>query len=365
MFSKPIVSLIAALTGLFVIALSPASSTAAAKDSAADKIADKAALVDLNSATADELEQLPGVGAATAKKIIAGRPYASVDDLSRAGISKATLAKIEPLVTVSKAAAIKAPAKTAPEKDAEAPKVAAGDKVNLNTATEKDLEELPGVGPATAKKIVAGRPYKSFDDLSQAGISKTTLAKIEPLVTVADAAPVKSPARTTPEKDADAPKVAAGDKVDLNTATAKELEELPGVGPATSKKIIAGRPYKSVDDLAKAGISEKELAKLSPLVTVEEAAPAKTRVTSDSEKEAPAKTAEARTPPVKGMVWVNTVTKIYHKEGDSWYGKTKTGKFMTEADAIAAGYTESKQDKKKDKADDAKEDSKARSDSSK
>ena len=52
---------------------------------------------------------------------------------------------------------------------------------------------------------------------------------------------------------------------------------------------------------------------------------------------------EARTPPAPGMVWVNTATKIFHREGDPWYGKTKEGKFMTEADAIQAGYRVSKQ----------------------
>ena len=40
----------------------------------------------------------------------------------------------------------------------------------------------------------------------------------------------------------------------------------------------------------------------------------------------------------KGMVWVNTSTKAYHKEG-KYFGKTKHGKFMTEDDAKAAGYT--------------------------
>ena len=48
-------------------------------------------------------------------------------------------------------------------------------------------------------------------------------------------------------------------------------------------------------------------------------------------------------PPAKGMVWVNTETRVFHREGDRWYGNTKHGKYMTEADALKAGYRESKQ----------------------
>jgi hypothetical protein len=47
-------------------------------------------------------------------------------------------------------------------------------------------------------------------------------------------------------------------------------------------------------------------------------------------------------PPAKGMVWVNLETKVYHYEGDQWYGKTKRGQYMTEADAIKAGYRAAK-----------------------
>ena len=44
----------------------------------------------------------------------------------------------------------------------------------------------------------------------------------------------------------------------------------------------------------------------------------------------------------KGLVWVNTATQVYHKDGQ-FYGKTKQGKFMTEADAQKAGYHPAKQ----------------------
>lgn len=45
-----------------------------------------------------------------------------------------------------------------------------------------------------------------------------------------------------------------------------------------------------------------------------------------------------------GMVWVNTESRVYHKPGTRWYGKTKQGKYMTEADAVKAGYHPAKKD---------------------
>jgi hypothetical protein len=44
----------------------------------------------------------------------------------------------------------------------------------------------------------------------------------------------------------------------------------------------------------------------------------------------------------KGLVWVNLNTKVYHAGGD-FFGKTKSGKFMTQAEAEKAGYKAAKE----------------------
>lgn len=66
---------------------------------------------------------------------------------------------------------------------------------------------------------------------------------------------------------------AAGGPVDINRATATELEELPGVGPATAEAIIAHReqngPFTSVDDLIDVrGIGDAKLEQIRPQATV-------------------------------------------------------------------------------------------------
>jgi competence protein ComEA len=246
--------------------------------------------VNLNTASEKELQALPGVGEATAKKIVAGRPYSSVDDLAKAGVSQSTISKLRSSVTVGGAAAAPAPpAASKSSKSGAAPAPAAASKsskssaapatpavapVDLNTASLKDLEELPGVGEATAKKIVAGRPYSSVDDLAKAGVSKSTIEKLRSSATVSGAAAAPAAASKSSKSSA-APATPTAAPVDLNTASLKDLEELPGVGEATAKKIVAGRPYSSVDDLAKAGVSKSTIEKLRPAATVSGAAAAR------------------------------------------------------------------------------------------
>ncbi len=58
-----------------------------------------------------------------------------------------------------------------------------GDCVNINSASTKELESLPGIGAAYAQRIVEGRPYSSKTDIKKVkGIGDKTYAKFESLI---------------------------------------------------------------------------------------------------------------------------------------------------------------------------------------
>lgn len=69
-------------------------------------------------------------------------------------------------------------------------------------------------------------------------------------------------------------KQAQAGPIDLNNATTQELQSISGIGPVLAAKIMAGRPYKSVDDLLRVtGMGPKLLEKIRPNLVVK--APAK------------------------------------------------------------------------------------------
>jgi len=115
-------------------------------------------------------------------------------------------------------------------------------RIDINSATEAQLDSLPGIGPVRAKAIVAGRPYTDVKELETKKVLTTgVLAGIIDLIALAN----------------------------INTSSAADLQRtLPGIGDVRSKAIVAGRPYATPDDLvAKKVLTQGALDGIKTLIT--------------------------------------------------------------------------------------------------
>lgn len=131
------------------------------------------------------------------------------------------------------------------EREAATP-LAPGERIDPNTASEAQLRRLPRVGPALAQRIIARREsrgaFRSLADLdSVPGIGPALLAAIAPHVTLPPA-----PSAPPPGARALQPRRAAADTptrqtIELNSASAAELQTLPGVGPVLAERIVEWR----------------------------------------------------------------------------------------------------------------------------
>lgn len=98
---------------------------------------------------------------------------------------------------------------------------------------------------------------------------KTTGPRALPLANTRSATPAFRPSSTTVgpvevKKSHAKEKIELG-RIDINTATEKELKMIPGVGSVMASRIIAARPFRSADDLKKvSGIGDIKYVKIRP-----------------------------------------------------------------------------------------------------
>jgi competence protein ComEA len=170
-------------------------------------------------------------------------------------------------------------------------------RIDLNHAERPELLQIPGIGEALAQRIEEHRrahgAFRSVDELTLVrGIGPATLDRVRSWVQVspianADAAESAEPAGKRPlsQKAVATPRSLGGRKtgskkeagltepIDINRATAVELQRLAGIGPKISQRIVEERrkgPFKSVEDLRRVqGIGPKTLERLRAYVTVQ------------------------------------------------------------------------------------------------
>jgi hypothetical protein len=108
------------------------------------------------------------------------------------------------------------------------------------------------------------------------------------------------------------------------------------------KHFIAGAAVAAALTLSGSALAFQAAAQKAPAAAPAPAAAAPAPKASKAAPTPPPSDKDIADARAKGMVWVNTSTKVYHKDGE-YYGKTKQGKFMTQADADKAGYKAAKE----------------------
>jgi DNA uptake protein ComE-like DNA-binding protein len=99
--------------------------------------------------------------------------------------------------------------------------------IDINSADAKALDALPGVGPARAAAIIAGRPYADKHDLvARKVLPANVFSDIEDRIAL----------------------------VNVNTASAADMAKiLPNIGPVRAAAIVKARPYATPQDLVTKG----------------------------------------------------------------------------------------------------------------
>jgi competence protein ComEA len=183
--------------------------------------------VDVNSADLETLETLPGVGAATAKKIVAGRPFSSLSDLENVkGLSKAKVDKLKDKVTFGATA----PSESAPSSKSSHAKSKNTSSANSGAASSEGSGTVTGAGSERAAKT-----------------GSASAGSVE--------------------------KLAPGQQLNINTASASELEKIPGIGPTKAQAIVDYRTqngnFKSIEDIEKVkGIKSGVFSKAKDYIKV-------------------------------------------------------------------------------------------------
>ena len=154
----------------------------------------------------------------------------------------------------------------------EVPAVNIERRININSATQKELESLPGIDSETAQRIINFRKAKGDFATPEAltkvrGISHAKLQNILPLIkaerTVKVVQQQKSSKSSSP----------ASSLVDINTASVSRLDTLPGISLTLARRIVDYRNthglFRSPEELLKvSGMNRTRLERIIPHITL-------------------------------------------------------------------------------------------------
>lgn len=181
-------------------------------------------IVDPNVASEADLAKLPHMNASTSKALVNRRPFLSMtalDEFLRTqGLTRAQLTDVYDRMFV---------------------------QINLNTATNEEIQLIPRMGPRMLHEFLEYRPYKSlavFHREIDKYVDDSELARLEQYVFV---------------------------PIDLNTASDADILTIPGIGARMLREFKEYRPYKAMDQFRREigkYVSKEEVARLERYVAI-------------------------------------------------------------------------------------------------
>jgi competence protein ComEA len=158
-------------------------------------------------------------------------------------------------------------------------KLAPGERIDPNVAGEVELDRLPGVGPALARAILRSRqiegPFHSLEEMERVpGLGSRSVRRLAPYVDLPETAgSSRSPGGEVGKSSQPESRDKWKEGLDLNRASAEELEALPGIGPSRAQAVVRWRAehgsFRNLEDLLEVpGIGPATLERLRSLVVV-------------------------------------------------------------------------------------------------
>ena len=235
------------------------------KSPPAESIDPKTEKINLNTADEKIIAAAKGVGAKLAAELVKNRPFRTWDEVAKVQ----AIGQGKRLEILKSEFDLKAAVTVTHDKGEKEKKVAKGDKIDLK---KSDAPAKPVI--VTSPKSAAlekPQPVKPTAHVTPEPVAPVAVSKPDataPTASIKPAAP-KAVAVEKPE----AAKLAPGAKININTATAEEIDQLPDIGPVKAKAIVDYRtengPFKSPEDIEKVrGIKEGTFNKIKDYITV-------------------------------------------------------------------------------------------------